>query len=353
MVDAGECGSDEAQPPEKGNGVKKSAASDKVIAFSAGRKRMRAALQRDVQRAYLELGRSYVERLGMTNVALRELGAAIYSLCPQTEAGTLSKVWNALKRENLKKALRALENKCLPSTREYLATGEAKKLWRYGRLNAGDLAGLTLWPSGGELGQLTRAVIDLAVVARRNGQGSITSPFWKAFKTVDRRWPGFQLVPRVEQLVQRARNRLKETGGSGFQRLTREANDGMPEAIQLRKDLRALYEDSTNALQIRLQDKQSDMKCYPRALELIVDELRYRPLLHERVRPLLDWIACVGNPDFFDVLTFDDLTNHARELMTVQTAAEIVKRKQEQARLRKRNQRDREKQLQKAPKISC
>jgi len=142
-------------------------------------------------------------------------------------------------------------------------------------------------------------------------------------------------------LVKRAHQVLKDKGGSGFERLRREADAGVPEAIRLRKDLRAFYKDSCNAPEIKWQDNDRDKQCYARALELIVDELRWQPLL-ERAQPLLTWIARLGNPDFLNVLVFDDITQRTRELMARKRAAETVKRKRELARIRKANQRKRE-----------
>jgi hypothetical protein len=251
---------------------------------------------------------------------------------------SLLKVWHALKRENLLKALRALENKCLPPTRGAITISEGERILRCS--NAGELRcaleGMTFWPLKNELKELTHAVIDLSVIGRIPKKP--TAPVWKRFKVVNTRWPGFQLVSRVEQLVQRARNRLKETGGSGFDRLRREANDRAPEAIQLRKDLRAFYEASCNASKVKWRDNERDIRCYERALELIVDQQDYEALLM-RVEPLLSWIAGLGNPAFMDLLIFDDLTKRACELMALGSAAEAVKRKREQAKQRQSNRR--------------
>jgi hypothetical protein len=65
---------------------------------------------------------------------------------------------------------------------------------------------MTVWPDGWRLGQLDSAVFALAVMAREKLPGSQ----WNAYKWVNKRWPRFHLVSRVEKLVRRARARLQE-----------------------------------------------------------------------------------------------------------------------------------------------
>jgi hypothetical protein len=250
------------------------------------------------------------------------------------------KISYGLKRDNLRKALRALENKCL-TPKGTLTTSEAEKLWSD---SEGDfdfhrraLEGkVTFWPLKDELRKLDQAVIDLAVICRKKH-----FPPWKSYKAVNVRWPGIRLVPRVQALVKRARKILKDIGGSGIERLKREADAGVPEAIQLRKDLNdllAFRRDPSNAPEIKWQDTETSMKCYTRAVELVVDELRWQPLL-ERAQPLLRWIAFLGNRDFVDLLRFDDVTERTTTRMASRNAAKIVKRKREQAKQRQAKRR--------------
>lgn len=250
------------------------------------------------------------------------------------------KISYALKRENLRKALRALEDKCL-TPKGTITTSEAERLWNNNEGGADfhrrALEGkVTFWPLEDDLRKLDHAVIDLAVTCRKKH-----FPPWKAYKTVNMRWPGIRLVPRVEALVKRAHKVLKDVGGSGIERLRREADEGVPEAIRLRKDLndlRAFQNDPSKAPGIKWLDNETDIKCYARALRLIVDELRWQPLL-ERAQPLLRWIACLGNPVFLDLLRVDDLTERATMRRAIENAAEIVKHKREQAKQRQANRR--------------
>jgi len=273
------------------------------------------------------------------------------------------KISYALKRENLRKALRALEDKCL-TPRGTLTTSEAVRLWNN---NEGDadfhrraLEGkVTFWPLEDDLRKVTHAVIELAVIWRKKLITPVSPP-WKAFQVVDARLPSMRLVSRVEALVKRADKVLKDAGGSGIERLRREADAGDREAIRLRNDLNdllAFQKDPSKAPGIKWQDNETDIKCYARSLRLIVDELRWQPLL-ERAQPLLSWIARLGNPDFLDLLRFDDVTERATTRRAIENVAQIVKRKRGQAKQRQAKRRLKLKvaenrlKKQKRPKIS-
>jgi hypothetical protein len=171
---------------------------------------------------------------------------------------------------------------------------------------------ITLWPRQDELEQLHSIVIDLFMTEHRNRP----NPYWKAYRWVNKLFPKLRLVQRTDKLVQRARNRLKEAGESRLMELKRKVHSGAPEAERLLKHLRALDKDGSAAakkiawedyeqllfeganhkpVQLVCDDLSASprMRCYGRALEIIVDDLRY-----ERMYPLLRWIGYIGYPDF-------------------------------------------------------
>src|SRR5205814_7051148 len=94
--------------------------------------------------------------------------------------------------------------------------------------------------------ELDSAVSALAVITRRKHPTSN----WKAYKCVNKRWQKYHLVSRVEKLVRRARERLQE-------------------------------EDEMDWKSARPGQLNSD---------------RFRR------EAFLEWIAHLGNPDFFDVI---------------------------------------------------
>jgi hypothetical protein len=85
---------------------------------------------------------------------------------------------------------------------------------------------LTLWPGGELLEQLNSVVMDLFLTRRRH----LPHPYWKAYKWVNKLLPKIQLVRTVDQLVGRARNRLREAGETYLMRLNREAHKGSTQA---------------------------------------------------------------------------------------------------------------------------
>ncbi len=168
---------------------------------------------------------------------------------------------------------------------------------------------VTLWPRGELLDQLHSVVIDLFMTGRRN----LPHPYWKAYKWVNKLLPKIRLVRTVDQLVERARNRLREAGESYLMRLNREARKGATQAQQLVKALREIQGDVSKASKIKWEDHEqllfrqdnksvhlvcgdlpgdARLRCYARALEILADDLRY-----ERIRPFLQWIAYIGYPN--------------------------------------------------------
>lgn len=65
---------------------------------------------------------------------------------------------------------------------------------------------MMLYPDGHTLGELDSTVLTLAVLEGNK----VPATHWKAYKRVDKRWPKYHLVSRVEKLVRRARERLRE-----------------------------------------------------------------------------------------------------------------------------------------------
>src|SRR5438067_268924 len=103
-------------------------------------------------------------------------------------------------RRRLQDALRGIERKCYLPLK---APGDADELHRA-------MAQMIFWPSKSELDQLDSAVERLATIERKRQ----LSPLWKAYVLVNDRWPGSRLVPRVNALISRARERLNEAGNS-------------------------------------------------------------------------------------------------------------------------------------------
>jgi hypothetical protein len=109
---------------------------------------------------------------------------------------------------------------------------------------------VTLWPGGELLEQLNSVVMDLFLTRRRH----LPHPYWKAYKWVNKLLPKIRLVRTVDQLVERARNRLREAGESYLMRLNREAHKGATQAQQLGKALREIKENVSKASKIKWED---------------------------------------------------------------------------------------------------
>jgi hypothetical protein len=189
------------------------------------------------------------------------------------------------------------------------------------------------WPSDKELFALNRAVHDLAMTQRK--KDCFKTWYWKAYELVNRRWPKLKLVKRLNLLVGRARDRLKESGETELNWIRREAFKGAPKAKQLLEHLESIQVDA-KAAEIDWQEykqllfrpgsyrlacdapqpqlkrlgfscnnvsisEPSRERCYARALEMLTNDLRYQPL-RDKARPLLAWIAIHDNPDYYDVL---------------------------------------------------
>jgi len=197
------------------------------------------------------------------------------------------------------------------------------------------------WPSERQLWDLRRDVREL-VMTQRKKETFRTAWTWKAYELVDRRWPRLRLVKRLNELVDRARDRLKEASETELQRLRRAASEDTPKAKQLLKRLEAIQQDASKAAKIDWQDykellfksgnprlacdaevrlqrsgfsysdasinKPSRERCYARALEILADDLRYQAS-RDKARPLLSWIAVAAydNLDYYDVVESNDM----------------------------------------------
>jgi hypothetical protein len=177
-----------------------------------------------------------------------------------------------------------------------------------------------------ELFDLQHTVHDLAMAITKRKKPFL--PYcWKAYKLVDKNWPSIQLITRLNRLVNRARERLQKAGVSYLERLRREDYEGAQEAKRFWNDLKAFrgsawkadgveWEHHEKALFSRSDNElvrpgRGDspalrrLKCYARALELLMeDELYYQPLRRQAL-PLLRWIAIGDNPKYYDLLKWD------------------------------------------------
>jgi hypothetical protein len=179
------------------------------------------------------------------------------------------------------------------------------------------------WPLMEELRDLDHAVFTVAKTQRKKALFAS----WKTYKLVDKKWPGIRLISRMNKLINGARARLQEARVSDLERLRREDLEGVPKVMQCWKDLEALRADMCKADGIEWEGHEKvifargnnklirpacgdslvllRLKCYARALELIVeDELYCRPN-RDKALPLLKWIALTDNPGYRDVLKYD------------------------------------------------
>ena len=79
-----------------------------------------------------------------------------------------------------------------------------------------------------------------------------------------------------------------------------------------------------------------------RALELIVDDLRYRPQRY-RALPLIIWIADIGSP-YAKMLGDSHMARYLGDRIAKWNSDEKIKLKQEQWKVRKRRQRRKERE---------
>jgi hypothetical protein len=168
----------------------------------------------------------------MSAAKKRDLGfVRMYKQLRMSEHGDVLLVLRRQSRDRLVTTLRDLGDCCLPPT----------------PFREGD--DRILWPSETELRELDLAVIELAMVEREKQP----TRFWKAYEVVNNRLPGIGLIPKLNALVNRAGQRLKEAE-SDLERLRRKASESTPDAKRLLKALQAIYKDATNASKIQWED---------------------------------------------------------------------------------------------------
>jgi hypothetical protein len=197
------------------------------------------------------------------------------------------------------------------------------------------------WPSDRQLWVLRHAVRDLVMTQRKKETFTIAWT-WQGYELVNRRWPKLRLVKRLNELVERARNWLKEANATEFARIRLDASNAGPKSKRLLEHMEAIQEDANKAAEIDWQDykellfgqgsyvlacdasepqlrrsgfsygnasisEPSRERCYARALEILTDDLRYQSLRNQ-AWPLLTWIAVAAydNPDYYDVV----ISNH-------------------------------------------
>ena len=254
-------------------------------------------------------------------------------------------------KRQLPNTLKILETKC---------TGP-----RQAPAGASDLARailrMTSWPRSDDLSALDSRVKTLSLSDRKK----VPKPLWKAFELVNQRWPGFRLIHRLDALVSRARNLLKEAGESDLMWVRREAHGSGERVLEAKKflaDLRRIQKDPKTAAKIKWEHYErflsrpglnkgvqpwcgdhpasAGVVCYARALEMIVDDEYHRRFLDD-AEPLLRWITQLGNPAYSDVLKRDDFMEGIPKRLAERAAEERVEHRRAQARQRLRRFRSR------------
>jgi hypothetical protein len=219
---------------------------------------------------------------------------------------------------------------------------------------------MTSWPRWEDLSALDSSVKALSLSVRKK----VPKPWWEAFELVNQRWPGFRLIHRVDALISRARNLLKEAGESDLMWVRREARGNGERVLEAKKflaDLRRIQKDPKTAkikwehyerflsspglnkgVQLWCGDHAASagVVCYARALEMIVDDDYHRRLLDD-AKPLLLWIAYLGNPAYWYVLKRDDFIECTVEWLGKDAAKRRLEHKRAQGRQRQRRFRSR------------
>jgi len=181
----------------------------------------------------------------------------------------------------------------------------------------------TIWPDRGFLRDLENDVMFLIATKRKKQP----SPAWKAFQLLNRLLRSLRLVLRVNNLVKRARERLKEAGESPMSKLERQAEQGDEDARKLLRDIAAIRDGQAAAKKIDWTQHERalaqfsrtrsvepsygrsaplESRCYARALELVVEDYRRKPL-RDKSWPLVEWLARIGHPEAKSLAAFDDV----------------------------------------------
>ncbi len=176
----------------------------------------------------------------------------------------------------------------------------------------------TRWPSAGDFEGLMMNVEFYCETRRAR---------WKTLQRLDRRIPSLRLVLRVNNLVKRAKDRLAEAGESCVGVLRRQAISGKKDAdallrdiARVRKNLKAAKEiDWTQHEKVLGQFSRTqtvelscgrsaappEVRCYARALELIVDNYRYE--LQTGPDALISWLNRIDHPAAQELLALNHI----------------------------------------------
>ena len=168
----------------------------------------------------------------------------------------------------------------------------------------------TFWPTKELLQQLDHCVMCLVT---SGGRFELIGR-WKAFQRLNKRMPSLRLVLSVDNLVKRALNRLKESGRSALAELSWEngknAQNLLRDIARVRENLSAaeiidwaqhelvlsrFSRASTVELACGKNTASQEVRCYARALELIVDHDKREPLRRE-AEALVGWLLEIRHP---------------------------------------------------------
>jgi hypothetical protein len=178
----------------------------------------------------------------------------------------------------------------------------------------------TLWPSRELLQSLEESVVHLIATQRKKPP----SPAWKAFELLDRRMPSLRLVLRVDNLAKHALERFEQIGESPLDNLARQNRE---DAQNLLRDIERLRTTGLSSARVtdwaqhekRLakfsrtrtvelacnQTAPLGVRCYTRALELLLlHEFRHKSL-RKNAAPLVEWLAQIKHPQATSLLEFD------------------------------------------------
>jgi RNA polymerase sigma factor (sigma-70 family) len=226
----------------------------------------------------------------------------------------------------------------------------------------------TWWPENDLLKQIENSVLTLASTERKNPSRRI----WGAFELVDKRTPKLHLVKEINALAKRAQERLTDAGRSKLEEISGKYMPGekQKDIQSLRRDIAGMKEEGKAALSLLCDIAQmkrnlgsakaidwsqhkrillqfsgeghvelacgkntasDDVRCYARALELIVDDYNFEPL-RKKSRPLAEWLIEIGHLERGE---FEELhPEAARAVFLRELGREGVKREAKWAKFR-------------------
>ena len=177
----------------------------------------------------------------------------------------------------------------------------------------------TYWPPN----DLLKSIEDGVICLVRDERVQPPRPLWTAFRRVNARTRTLRLVRQVDKLLERAKCRLTDAGQSPLEILWRKQTK---DAQRLLHDIERVRENLSAARTIdwaqheRVLSKFSpaksvelacgknaaspEVRCYARALELIIDHEKHEPL-RKKSEPLVRWLAQIGHPLGKDLEAFN------------------------------------------------